>query len=184
MNASTATTENVPLVAGRWTCRPATTTAAFTVRSLVSTVRGTIPVQEAWIDVDHVGIPSTVSATLDLDGIHTGNDRRDRDLRKPGLLDIDNHRVISFAGGPARRTSEGGWEVPGRLSARGASVELMLEVTTSSATPGHLTVRGTTELDRGDLGVKAPAFLIGRKVSVVIDAVLAAPTTSATRTLS
>lgn len=171
--------DTVALAAGRWTCVSARTAAQFAVRNFgVGTVRGTVPVREAWVEADSGGTPTVVRALLDLTGIDTGNVRRYRDLRAPYLLDTERHPVLGFRGGPAVRTAAGIWTVPGRLSCRGNSADVLLEVTTSATAHDELIVHATTELDRQSLGIRAPALLIGRRLQVTVDAALVSPASS------
>ena len=155
---------------GRWELVPARTRAGFTVRNFgAATVRGQIPVTTAWVDVDAAGQPTTVHAELDLTQIGTGNPRRDRDLRKPHLLDTARQPVLTFDGIAAGTT------IDGVLTGR-AATRVSLDVT--SLTPsdaGTITAHATTAFDRAALGVRAPRFLIGRRIAVVIDVTFAPP---------
>jgi hypothetical protein len=57
-----------------------------------------------------------------------------------------------------------------------AATHVSLDIT--SATPsdaGTLTAHATTTFDRAGLGVRAPRFLIGRRIAVPIDATFAPP---------
>ncbi|WP_210441263.1 YceI family protein [Nocardioides xinjiangensis] len=172
----TATADTLALATGRWACLLPLTEARFAVHNFgVGTVRGRIPVREASFEVDAAGEPVRLHAALDLTGIDTGNSRRDRDLRSPRLLDTERYPALAFDGGPARRSGAHTWQVPGRLTGHGAPVELVLEVTATEQTRDRCTFRAGAELDRRRLGVTAPAFLIGHRVRVEIDAAFAPP---------
>jgi polyisoprenoid-binding protein YceI len=149
---------------------PARTRAGFAVRNFgVATVRGHIPVTAAWVDVDAAGRPTAVHAELDLNRIDTGNPRRDRDLRKPYLLDTARHPALTFDGVAADTT------VDGLLTGR-AATHVSLDIT--SVTPsdaGKVTAHATTTFDRAGLGIRTPRFLIGRRIAVLIDATFAPP---------
>jgi polyisoprenoid-binding protein YceI len=155
---------------GRWELVPARTTAGFDVRNFgVAIVHGQIPVTAAWADVDTAGRPKAVHAELDLTRIDTGNPRRDHHLRKPHLLDTAHHPTLTFDGIAADTTVDG--VLAGRAAAR-----VILDVT--SITPsdtGMVTVHAATAFDRAALGVRAPRFLIGRRIAVVIHATFAPP---------
>ena len=141
----------------------------------MKTVHGRIPVLDAWVDADAAGQPTAVHATLDLAGIDTGNARRDRDLRAPRLLDTAKHPIVTFEGTAPKQVGADEWIVPGRLAARTTSVDVTLQVRVTSSAEGQVSVHAVTELDRRDLGVSAPRFLIGRRVAISIDAVFTAP---------
>jgi polyisoprenoid-binding protein YceI len=155
----------------RWELVPARTTACFTVRNLgMATVRGQIPVTTAWVDVDDAGRPAAVHAELDLTRIDTGNPRRDRDLRKPSLLDTTRHPALTFEG------IVDGMIVDGVLTGLAAATRASLDIT--SVTPGDagtVTAHATATLDRAALGVRAPRFLIGRRIAAVVEVTFAPP---------
>lgn len=155
---------------GRWELVPARTRAGFAVRSFgVATVRGHIPVTAAWVDIDASGRPTAVHAELDLNRIDTGNPRRDRDLRKPHLLDTARHPALTFDGAAAGTT------VDGLLTGRTAT-HVSLDITSAPPSDaGMVTAHATTTFDRAGLGVRAPRFLIGRRIAVLIDATFAPP---------
>jgi polyisoprenoid-binding protein YceI len=171
----TATT-GTALRAGRWQIVSSLSCAGLAVRNFgVKTVQGRIPVLDAWVDVDASGRPTAVHATLDLAGIDTGNTRRDRDLRAPRLLDTAKYPTVTFDGAAPKQVGVEEWTVAGRLAARATSVEVTLQVRVTSAAEGQIGIHAVTELDRRDLGVTAPRFLIGRRVAICVDAAFTAP---------
>ena len=165
------TTASAPtLAAGKWTVDSTRSTATFRVGNLGQTVTGTVPIIEGTVDVDAGGRPTAISASLDLGSIDTGHRRRDRDLRKPSLLDLDRHPTMTFSAdavaGPA-----GGWSVTGQLTARGTAVALAGDLELSEA-DGSTTLVGRTWLDRRALGVRAPRIMIGRRVEITVSALI------------
>jgi polyisoprenoid-binding protein YceI len=163
-------TISLPLRTGRWTSVAALTRTGFAVGNLggMKTVHGRIPVTEAWVDVDETG-PSAVHATLDLTAVDTGHRKRDSDLRKPYLLDTAQHPTLTFDGDRAQRV-DGRWQVPGRLTGRAATDVILSVEEVAGSDPGVVSIRATVRLDRRELGVKAPRFMIGRSVDVTIEA--------------
>ncbi len=158
------------LAAGTWTAVPDACTAGFDVRDkLVTTVHGTFPVTGGTVLTEAGGTVTSARMELDVAGVATGNVRRDRDLHKPHFLDAAGHpRILVEAG---RTTpSESGWTVRARLSARGASCPLELQVAITSADDERVRVRMTGRLDRSELGIKAPVFIIGRYLEIEVDA--------------
>jgi polyisoprenoid-binding protein YceI len=166
---------SLPLRTGRWTSVAALTHAAFAVGNLggLKTVHGSVPITEAWVEVDETG-PSAVHATLDLTAIDTGHRKRDSDLRKPYLLDAARHPTLTFDGGRARPV-DGRWQVPGRLTGRAATDVILSVEEVEGTDPGVVSIRATVRLDRRELGVKAPRFMIGRSVDVTIEACFRPP---------
>ena len=161
------------LAPGRWPVVVTRTAATFTVRNFgLRHVTGTLPVTEAWVEVDGAGVPRAVRATLDLRAIATGNARRDADLQKPHLLDTAKYPTLTFTGTP--QPAAGGWTVPGTLAGR-QSAEVTVAATIESAAAHEITVHASAEFDRRELGVRAPRFLIGRRLRVEVTATFLAP---------
>lgn len=155
---------------GTWTLA-GPTTAGFSVGNLGRRVGGTIPVTSAQVDVAEDGSVAGVSAVLNIDAIATGHARRDKDLRKPALLDLANHPRLTFSGAEVT-PYEGGWRITGLLTAKGTTRGIILTATAQEQNDGTMRVRATGQLDRRHYGVKAPRFLIGRLVDLEIDAAL------------
>jgi polyisoprenoid-binding protein YceI len=167
-----------PLTPGRWEVQNTLSCARFAVRNLgVRTVRGSVAIRAASVDVDEHGWPTSVDATLDLSRIDTANARRDRDLAKPQLLDTGRHPALVFHGYRVE-TDEGGWKVTGTLVAHGAETDVLLDVRVvggDRADEDQVAVRASTSFDRRELGIRAPRLMIGRPITVTIDAVLRRP---------
>ena len=169
------TTTAVPrrLTPGRWAADPARTRAGFAVGNLgVRVVHGSIRVVSGELQVDGDGRPVRVRAELEVGTVDTGNAKRDADLRRPGLLDADAHPVMTFESheiGP-----EGaGWRADGVLTLRGTTCPLTVTGTwTAGSAPGGVAVTGTATLDRAAAGIRAPRFLIGRLVTIGVEAEL------------
>lgn len=168
----TAATRNA-LHPGRWTTGPTGATASFRVRDVLHRpVTGTLPVLAAWVEVGPDGLPQRVRAELDLAGVDTGNARRDKDLRGRRFFDLDGagQTVLVFEGHDAKGT-EDGWTLPGELVLRDARCPVVLQVERT----GPRSVRATAQLDRRDLGLRAPRLLVGLVVALTVEAELAAP---------
>jgi polyisoprenoid-binding protein YceI len=164
------TTSRVQLAAGRWMVDPAHSTATFRVGNLGRTVTGTVPITEGTVDIDGGGQPSAITGSLDLGTIDTGNARRDKDLRKPRLLDLDRHPAMTFAADTVTATPAG-WRVSGHLTARGISVRLVGDADVSGQ-DRSATVTAHTRLDRRTLGIRAPRIVIGHAIDITIIATI------------
>ena len=158
--------------AGTWTVSDCRTTVAFSVGNLGHRARGTVPVRWGEVLIDADGAPIHASAELDLEGLDTGIARRNADLRKPRLLDIDRHPVMAWKAARFSRADGGAWVAHGQLQVRGVSVPLALTGTAEPATDDGewLRVRARGVVDRAAVGIQAPAFLIGRSVAIDLDA--------------
>ncbi len=168
-------TAGTSLRTGTWAVLADRTSATFTVSNFgFRQVLGSIPVTIGSVQVAD-GVVTGVEAALDLDGIDTGIPKRDAHLRKPSLLAIDKHPVLTFAadrvdGGP------GEWSVKGSLGARGTSCPLTLTASGPDENDdGTVRIRATGVFDRKDIGVRAPRFMIGRTITITVDAVLSPP---------
>ena len=164
------------LQTGRWQLQTAVSSARFTVSNLgVRTVHGQLPIREAWVDVDQAGRPISVAATLELDRIDTGNRRRDADLRKPNLLDLERYPLLMFTA-DSILPGVSGWVVAGTLAGRGREVPLELTAQiTARGEDGPVTIEADAVLDRRALAVRAPRLMIGAVLRVHLQAVFSVP---------
>jgi polyisoprenoid-binding protein YceI len=88
-------------------------------------------------------------------------------LAKPGLLDTARFPTMIFsAGGAAGVTRTGSRELSGTLQARGRTIAVDLRYSTHESAPGRVTVHVVSALDRRELGIKAPALMIGNRVAI------------------
>ncbi|MEV6215390.1 YceI family protein [Nocardia sp. NPDC051833] len=155
-----------------WVAAPRRCTARFRVGHFGRrTVHGTMPVLAGRLTVGPAGQPETVSGVVDLAAVDTGNARRDRDLRKPGLLDLDRHPRMNFVADDITGT-DGEWRVAGVATVRGRDIPLVFTVTRFDLTADTVAVSAEAVLDRRAIGVKAPEFLIGRWVTIEVHVVL------------
>jgi polyisoprenoid-binding protein YceI len=158
--------------AGTWTVSDSRTRVSFSVGNLGHRARGTVPVRWGELLVDADGAPIHASAELDLDGLDTGIARRNTDLRKPRLLDIDRHPVMAWRAGRFSRADDGAWVAHGDLRVRGVSAPLALTGAPEpiAADGEWLHVRARGAIDRTAVGIQAPVFLIGRSIEIELDA--------------
>jgi len=113
---------------GRYRLDPEATAIGFAVREL-----GVIVVRGRFTGVTGEGrVPdrvegSTVTATVDVRTLRTGNDKRDADLLGPRFLDATAHPAMRFT---STRLSDydGGWLLTGRLELRGVSRPVTLRL--------------------------------------------------------
>jgi polyisoprenoid-binding protein YceI len=167
MSASTTAS----LRTGTWLVQAAGTKAAFTVANLGKTVTGTVPVRSGELEVDASGAPLRLVAELDLASLDTGNVRRDKDLRKPRFLDLDEHPTLTFVSDRISTRADG-WTAQGTIAARGTTCPLTLHGTLPGQPrpDGGVPVEATAVLDRRDLGLNAPRLMIGRQVAITVTA--------------
>ncbi|SFF41591.1 YceI family protein [Blastococcus tunisiensis] len=161
-------------LAGTWTVSDSRTRVTFAVRNLGRPAHGSVTCSWGEVEIDGSGAPRRVTAELDLGSLDTGIARRDADLRKPSLLDSDRQPVMTWT---ADRFTwgDGRWTAEGVLRVRGTRAPLTVTGPVEVLRDGWIRVRGAGTLDRRTVGIRAPRFLIGRTVSIDIDAWLRRP---------
>lgn len=156
--------------AGTWSVSDSRTRVTFSVRNFGRPVHGSVACARGEVEIDGAGAPRRVSAELDLGSVDTGIARRDADLRKPGLLDIDRQPAMTWTADRFTRRDDGRWTAEGILQVRGTSAPLTVTGQAELLPDGWVRVRGTAALDRTAVGIRAPRFLIGRRVGIDVDA--------------
>lgn len=168
----TAQLQGLTSAAGTWIVSDSRTRVAFAVGNLGRTVRGSVACSSGSVELDASGAPVRARAELDLNSLATGIARRDADLRKQRFLDIDRHPLMTWRCDRFVATPDGGWTAEGTLSVRGTSTPL--HVTGRPEAAGlegeWVRVRAAGVLDRAAVGIRVPSFLVGREVTVSIDA--------------
>jgi polyisoprenoid-binding protein YceI len=161
-----------PTSAGTWSVSDSRTRVSFAVGNLGRVAHGTVTSSQGTVEVDGSGTPVRAFAELDLNSIDTGISKRDSDLRKPRLLDIDRHPVMTWRCDRFVATDDDGWTGVGKLTVRGTTVALLVtgRVEAAALDGEWLRVRAEAVLDRTAVGIRAPRFLIGRTVTITVDA--------------
>ena len=172
-----------PAPASTWEIDPVHTTAGFAVRHLVvSKVRGHLGRVTGTLHLDEKDrTRSTVEATVDLTGIDTDNEERDRHLRSADYLDTRRYPTLTFRSKKVVAQGADRFVVTGDLTLRGVTREVEL-VVEGSATPvrdpwgktrlgGE--IRTTLERDAFGIGrqsvVEGGGLVMGNDVEVTID---------------
>lgn len=159
------------LAAGTWSIVPDATTVSFSIRDkLVTTVHGTFPVLSGSAVIGTDGGASKVHVELDAAGIDTGNVRRDKDLRAARFLNVPAHPTVVVDAGPAGAAPTG-WQLAAELTARGSRCQVTLDVVPLAREGARVRVRVTGRLDRSELGIRVPTFIVGRYVDLDVTAV-------------
>jgi polyisoprenoid-binding protein YceI len=156
------------LTPGTWTADRDVTKVSFTVPHLaVKAVRGTFDVLAGHVRTDESGRPRQVKAALASGTFHTGHAKRDSDICSKRFLDAERNPEITYLCTDIVET-ETGWLASGRLTLGDRSAPLDLEVTLADAAESRLDVVARGTVDRAALGIRAPGFLIGRRVEVTV----------------
>ena len=156
------------LAAGTWAVSDSRTRVTFHVGNLGRQAHGSVACSWGELRLDGDGRPVAVRAELDLNSLDTGIAKRDADLRKPRLLDIDRHPTMSWSADRFASADDGSWTAEGTLGVRGTAAPLSV-VGTAEADGSWLRVRARGELDRRSVGIRAPSLVIGRTVTIELE---------------
>jgi len=162
----TTTAPDTQLVAGTWTIDPSHSEVGFTVRHLVSKVRGQFETFEGTLTTGATLEETRANASIDLNSVNTRDAGRDGHLRSADFFDVENHGPMTFA-----TTSFNGQTATGELTLKGVTrtVELDVEFLGIGGDPWGGTRAGfeaTTEINRKDFGVNFNGIVDGGKVLV------------------
>ncbi|MCP9949565.1 YceI family protein [Actinomadura madurae] len=117
-------------VAGTWTIDPVHSGVGFTIRHLmVSKVRGRFGTFEGTIVTGDDVLDSSVTATIELTSIDTGNSMRDEHVRSADYLDVVKYPTMTYRSTGLRADGED-FVLDGELTLRGVTknVPLKLEI--------------------------------------------------------
>ena len=152
---TTAAVEIPGYVTGTWTIDPVHSEVSFVVRHMmVSKVRGRFDNFEGTIATAPDPLQSSVTATVDLSSVNTGNETRDNHIRSADFFDVEKHPAMTFRSTGIRPEGEN-FLLDGELTLRGVTrpVTFFLEVNGFGPDPYGGTRTGfsaTTEINRND----------------------------------
>jgi polyisoprenoid-binding protein YceI len=186
-NTSTTTaTDALPLTAGTWTLDPYHSEVGFTIRHLgISKVRGAFRELDAQLVVGPTLAESSVTATIAISSIDTGNPDRDAHVLAPDLLDVTIRPTLAFRSTSIAADGDGGYVVEGELTLGEVTrpVTLHAELGGIETFPmdgsTHAGFEATAEIRRNDFGVDFGPLdaALGNVVKIAIDLQLVAPAT-------
>jgi polyisoprenoid-binding protein YceI len=177
---STLTTTTIPgYIAGTWDIDPVHTEVGFSVRHLmVSKVRGRFTKFEGELVTAANPLESSVTATIDLDSIVTGDENRDGHLRSGDFFDVANHPVMTWRSTGVRQVGDR-YVVDGELTLHGVTRNVPLDVELNGFIESPMGTRvgfsATGELSRKDFGIDinmpldGGGVVIGDKVSLNLE---------------
>lgn len=183
MNPAPGTAAVPDYSAGIWKADPVRSEIAFSVRQLrFSTVRGRFTSHEVTIVTSKDPLSSSVTATIDLASIDTGNERRDDHLRSAHYFDVEKHPTMRYRSTGVRRTGDS-WIIDGELTFHGITRQVPLAVEVNEFGPDPLGGRragfsATAMINRRDYGIDIAmdglGFVVDAQVpiSLEIEAVL------------
>lgn len=167
---------------GTWNLDPTHTEIGFSVRHLMSKVRGTFGTFEGTLVTAEDVTDSKVTVEVDLSSINTGTADRDAHLRSSDFFDVETHPSMTFATNGVTQKSDAEFVVNGDLTIRGVTkpLELQVEFLGEGGDPWGGTrvgVEATGEISRKEFGIDfnipvagADKAMIGDKISLTINA--------------
>ena len=163
------------LEAGRWTIDPVHSEITFTIRHLMTTVRGSFPDFHGEVVIGDDPLDSTARAEIRMGSIDTRSAERDEHVRSADFLDVQRHPVMVFAGtgiAPAavgRRARTPRYHLDGELTIKDVTrpVRLLTEFHGVGPDPWGGVRAGftaTAALSRRDFGIEFNVPLQGDRV--------------------
>jgi polyisoprenoid-binding protein YceI len=178
MSFALATVAIPGYLAGTWKADPVHSEVAFSVRHLmISNIRGRFTSHEVTIVTGEDPRDSSVTATIDLASVDTGNATRDDHLRSADYLDVGRYPAMSYRSVGIRQA--GGWVVDGELTLHGVTrpVPLAVDVNGFSPDPWGRQRAGfsaTAQISRRDFGIDLivpmdGGLVVGDQVSISLE---------------
>jgi len=175
--ADTATaTAALPLVPGRWALDTHHSQVSFSVRHLgVSKVRGRFNDVAADLVVGQSADTSSVTATIAVASLDTGNADRDAHVLSDELLDVSKRPTLAFRS-LAVRGAGSDWTVDGELTIGEVTRPISLDVVLGGVEDffdgsRHAGFEASTQLRRKDFGIDfgASNALLGDVIKIELD---------------
>jgi polyisoprenoid-binding protein YceI len=162
-----------------WKSDPAHSEVDFTILHLaVSHVHGRFGHVAATIALNEADITkSTVTATIDVTGVSTGEPARDTHLKTPDFFDVATNPSATFTSTSVGKNADGTLSITGNLALHGVTKPVVLLVEGPTAPVSgmdhkkHVGFEATTILKRSDFGIgtKFPAAVLGDDVKITIE---------------
>ncbi|WP_369215156.1 YceI family protein [Streptomyces flavofungini] len=159
-----------PPKSGTYTIDTQASTVRFRTRSVFGLfpVHGTFGLARGSVVVAEPAEASAVEATLHADAFDSGLRRRDEHVRSADYLDAARHPEILFRSTGLRRHGRGA-VLNGRLTVRGVTRAVDVEVREIAAEGRRLTARGTAVVDRYDFGLTKAKGMTGRRLVIELE---------------
>jgi polyisoprenoid-binding protein YceI len=163
---TTNTVSATDLVAGTWAIDPSHSEVGFTVRHLMTKVRGQFEKFEGKLTTGDTLADTKAEASIDLNSVNTRDAQRDGHLRSSDFFDVENSGPMTFVS-----TSFDGSTAKGELTIKGATnvVELDVEflgIEKDAYGNTRIGFEASTEINRKDFGVDFDIPLDGGKLLV------------------
>ena len=155
---STTAVEIPGYVAGTWAIDPVHSEVSFVVRHMaVSKVRGRFDKFDGSFVTAEDPKASTVTASVDLESINTGQEQRDAHIRSADFFEVDKHTHMTFASTGIRAEGDH-FLLDGDLTLKGVTKPVTFKLEVNGFGPDayggtRAGFSATTEINRHDFGV-------------------------------
>lgn len=143
---------------GTWQVDPAHSVIGFSVRHLMSKVRGTFDDFTGQITIEEDRVKSAAQVEIAMASVNTGNEMRDSDLRSSNFFDIEQHPTMTYVS-TGLSEAGGSWVLDGELTIRGTTRGIRIAMDFLGYEPTGLQseprvgFEGHTSINRSDFGV-------------------------------
>jgi len=162
---ATQAIETVPgYIAGTWVIDPVHTDVGFVVRHMVvAKVRGRFQTFEGQIVTGKNPADSSVTATIDLTSIDTGNQQRDDHIRSADFFEVETYPTMTYRSTGVRKDGAD-LVLDGKLTLKGVTKDVPLRLELNGFGPDayggtRAGFTATAEINRRDFGVNFNAAL-------------------------
>ncbi len=165
----------------KWAMDGYHSSVTFTIRHMMSKVRGQMEIKEGWIEVDNNNLSTAkVDVVLDAATINTGVEMRDNHLRSAdGHFDVANYPTITFKSKRVEGQDPSTFKVIGDLTIHGITKEATLNASFNGEGKDpmgnrRISFEAETRLNRKDFnltwnqGLEAGGFILGDEVKLEI----------------
>jgi polyisoprenoid-binding protein YceI len=145
-------------IAGTWAIDPVHSEVSFVVRHMmVSKVRGRFDKFEGTVVTAADPLESTVTASVDLSTINTGQEQRDAHIRSADFFEVEKFPTMDFAS-TGLKAGEEGFVLEGDLTIKGVTKAVAFNLEVSGFGPDayggtRAGFSATTVINRMDFGV-------------------------------
>ncbi len=160
-------------VAGTWAIDPVHSEVSFVVRHMmVSKVRGRFDKFEGTIVTAPDPLQSSVTATVDLSSVNTGEPNRDNHIRSADFFEVESHPHLTFRSTGVRPDGDD-FLLDGDLTIRGTTKPITLKLEVNGFGPDafggtRAGFSASGEINRNDFGVSYNGPIPGGGGGVIV----------------
>ena len=166
----------------KWMIDPNHSSATFSIRHMMSKVRGTISIKEGWIEVDNEDLKTArVEVVLDPATINTGVAPRDAHLKSAdGHFDVERYPTLTFRSTRVEGANPDSFKLPGDLTMHGVTKPVVLDASFNGEGKDpwgnrRIAFSAETKVNRKDFNLtwnqalETGGFLLGDDVKIDIE---------------